>query len=108
MNEEKRKEGEELGEEELHPPARLLQRIGYRTTIKLTCERLRELEPQEAIKFLEEELRITERQREMAFWQLYYDAKYVRFARRQIERLRKKLKEVQEHVENHQNKRIRV
>ena len=106
MNEEKRKEGEELGEEELHPPARLLQRTGYRITIKLTCERLRELEPQEAIKFLEEELRIAERQREMAFWQLYYDAKYVRFARRQIERLRKKLKEAQEHVENHQNKRI--
>jgi len=90
---ERKEEEEDLKEEELHPPARWLQRTGYRITIKLTCEKLRELEPQEAIKFLEEELRITERQREMAFWQLYYDAKYVRFARRQIERLRKRLKE---------------
>jgi len=62
MNEgERKEEEEELEEEELHPPARWLQRTGYSITIKLTCEKLRELEPQEAIKFLEEELRITER-----------------------------------------------
>ena len=94
MNEkEERKEEEELKEEELQPPMRWLQRQFYRGTIKQTCEILRKLEPQEAIKFLEKELRIAERHREAEFWQLYYDAKYVRFVRRQIERLRKRLKE---------------
>ena len=93
MNEEKRKEEEELKEEETHPPTKWLERMFHRLTIKQTCEKLRELEPQEAIRFLEEELRIAERQREFAFWKLYYEAKYVRFARRKIERLREKLKE---------------
>jgi len=92
MNEEKRKEEEELKEEETRPPTKWLKRMFHRLTIKQTCEKLRELEPQEAIRFLEEELRIAERQREFAFWELYYEAKYVRFARRKIERLREKLK----------------
>ena len=94
MSEEERKEEEqELEEEELYPPARWLKRQFLRIAIKRTCEKLRELEPQEAIRFLEEELRIAERQREFAFWELYYEAKYVRFARRKIERLREKLRE---------------
>ena len=96
MSEEGRKEEEqELEEEELYPPARWLKRQFLRIAIKRTCEKLRELEPQEAIKFLEEELHIAERQQELAFWGLYYDAKYVRFIRRQIERVRKKLEEVE-------------
>ena len=90
--ERKEEEEEELKEEELQQPMRWLQRYFHRGTIKQTCEILRKLEPQEAIKFLEEELRIAERQREAEFWRLYYDAKYVRFVRRQIERLQKKIK----------------
>jgi len=95
-----RKEEEELEEEELYPPARWLKRQFYRIAIKRTCEKLRELEPQEAIRFLEEELHIAERQQELSFWELYYDAKYMRFLRRQIERLRKK---VSSHVEDCKN-----
>jgi len=87
---------EELKEEETRPPTKWLKRIFHRLTIKQTCEKLRELEPREAIRFLEEELRIAERQREFAFWELYYEAKYARFVRRKIERLREKLKEVEE------------
>jgi len=68
MSEEERKEEEqELEEEELYPPARWLKRQFLRIAIKRTCEKLRELEPQEAIKFLEEELHIAERQQELAF-----------------------------------------
>ena len=95
MNEkEERKREEELKEKET--PMRWLYRYFHRRTIKRICEILRKLEPfepQEAIKFLEKELRIAERHREAEFWYLYYDTKYVRFLRRQIERLQRKIKE---------------
>ena len=82
MNEGERKEEEELEEEELYPPARWLKRQFYRIAIKRTCEKLRELEPQEAIRFLEEELRIAERQREFAFWQSEHILHHNRAARK--------------------------
>jgi len=81
------------------PPVGWFERQHYRGRIEEVCRKVRELleresegelEPQTAIKYLEGELRIAERQREWSFWELYYGAKYVRFLRRQIERLRKK------------------
>ena len=74
------------------PYSRWLQRNFYKITIKHTCEILKEMTAEQAIKFLEKELASAEKEREMEFWRLYYDSKYIRWARRKIKQLQAQIR----------------